>query len=87
MPMFESDDISINYQITGDGPRVLFFNGSGATLQTTELLLRSFTPILRRIRQDQRQSTRLRNHPPSNHYLLIRRSRCQWLSLLDGWAG
>jgi len=54
MPMFESDDISINYQITGSGPRVLFFNGSGATLQTTELLIRSLSKECEVLAHDQR---------------------------------
>ena len=54
MPMFESDDLSINYQITGVGPRVLFFNGSGATLQSTELLLRSLSKECEVLAHDQR---------------------------------
>ena len=54
MPMFESDDLSINYQITGLGPRVLFFNGSGATLQSTELLLRSLSKECEVLAHDQR---------------------------------
>jgi pimeloyl-ACP methyl ester carboxylesterase len=52
--MFESDDLSINYQITGVGPRVLFFNGSGATLQSTELLLRSLSKECEVLAHDQR---------------------------------
>jgi pimeloyl-ACP methyl ester carboxylesterase len=52
--MFESDDISINYQITGTGPRVLFFNGSGATLQSSELLLRSLSKECEVLAHDQR---------------------------------
>ena len=54
MPMFESDDISINYQITGAGPRVLFFNGSGATLKGSELLLRSLSKECEVLAHDQR---------------------------------
>ena len=54
MPMFTSHDISINYQISGDGPRVLFFNGSGATLQSTELLLRSLSKECEVLAHDQR---------------------------------
>ena len=54
MPMFESDDLSINYQITGAGPRVLFFNGSGATLQSTELLIRSLSKECEVLAHDQR---------------------------------
>jgi pimeloyl-ACP methyl ester carboxylesterase len=54
MPIFESDDISINYQITGAGPRVLFFNGSGATLKGSELLLRSLSKECEVLAHDQR---------------------------------
>jgi len=54
VPIFESDDISINYQITGAGPRVLFFNGSGATLKGTELLLRSLSKECEVLAHDQR---------------------------------
>jgi pimeloyl-ACP methyl ester carboxylesterase len=52
--MFESDDISINYQITGSGPRVLFFNGSGATLKGSELLIRSLSKECEVLAHDQR---------------------------------
>ncbi len=54
MPMFASHDISINYQISGSGPRVLFFNGSGATLQSTELLIRSLSKECEVLAHDQR---------------------------------
>ena len=52
--MFESLDISINYQVSGSGPRVLFFNGSGATLQSTELLIRSLSKECEVLAHDQR---------------------------------
>jgi pimeloyl-ACP methyl ester carboxylesterase len=52
--MFESDDISINYQITGSGPRLLFFNGSGATLKGSELLIRSLSKECEVLAHDQR---------------------------------
>ena len=54
MPIFESEEISINYQITGAGPRVLFFNGSGATLKGSELLLRSLSKECEVLAHDQR---------------------------------
>lgn len=54
MPMFASHDISINYQVSGSGPRVLFFNGSGATLQSTELLIRSLSKECEVLAHDQR---------------------------------
>lgn len=52
--MFDAHDISINYQISGAGPRVLFFNGSGATLQSTELLIRSLSKECEVLAHDQR---------------------------------
>ena len=54
MPMFASHDISINYQVSGSGPRVLFFNGSGATLKGSELLLRSLSKECEVLAHDQR---------------------------------
>lgn len=39
MPVFVHEDISINYEIVGSGPRVLFFNGSGATLESAALFI------------------------------------------------
>jgi 3-oxoadipate enol-lactonase len=52
--MFVSHDISINYQVSGTGPRVLFFNGSGATLQSSELLIRSLSKECEVLAHDQR---------------------------------
>ena len=54
MPMFASHDISINYQVSGSGPQVLFFNGSGATLQSSELLIRSLSKECEVLAHDQR---------------------------------
>ncbi|MEY3557357.1 MAG: hypothetical protein RL374_63 [Actinomycetota bacterium] len=54
MPMFASHDISINYQVSGSGPRVLFFNGSGGTLQSSELLIRSLSKECEVLAHDQR---------------------------------
>lgn len=39
MTMFTADDVDIHYEITGSGPKVLFFNGSGATLETSAELI------------------------------------------------
>jgi pimeloyl-ACP methyl ester carboxylesterase len=52
--MFASHDISINYQVSGSGPQVLFFNGSGATLQSSELLIRSLSKECEVLAHDQR---------------------------------
>lgn len=54
MPIFVRDDISINYQITGSGPRLLFFNGSGATLETSALLIRALSSVCEVLSHDQR---------------------------------
>lgn len=52
--MFDREDISINYQITGSGPRLLFFNGSGATLETSALLIRALSSVCEVLSHDQR---------------------------------
>jgi pimeloyl-ACP methyl ester carboxylesterase len=39
MPETRSGDHTIYYEVFGDGPRVLFLNGSGATIESTRLLL------------------------------------------------
>lgn len=54
MPIFERDEISINYQITGAGPRVLFFNGSGATLESAQLLIKALSKECEVLAHDQR---------------------------------
>jgi 3-oxoadipate enol-lactonase len=54
MPMFERDEISINYQIIGTGPRVLFFNGSGATLESSHLLIKALAKECEVLAHDQR---------------------------------
>jgi 3-oxoadipate enol-lactonase len=54
VPIFERPDITINYEIYGDGPRVLFFNGSGATLQTTQLLISALAKQCTVLAHDQR---------------------------------
>ena len=54
MPLFERDEISINYQITGTGPRVLFFNGSGATLESSQLLIKALSKGCEVLAHDQR---------------------------------
>ena len=54
VPMFERPEISINYEISGSGPRVLFFNGSGATLKTTALLIGALAKTCTVLAHDQR---------------------------------
>ena len=54
VPKFERPEISINYEISGSGPRVLFFNGSGATLKTTALLIGALAKTCTVLAHDQR---------------------------------
>jgi pimeloyl-ACP methyl ester carboxylesterase len=37
------NDVELYYERWGEGPRLLFLNGSGATIATTELLIKLFT--------------------------------------------
>lgn len=54
MALFTRDDFSINYQIVGSGPRVLFFNGSGATLESSALLISALGKECEVLAHDQR---------------------------------
>jgi pimeloyl-ACP methyl ester carboxylesterase len=54
VPKFERSEISINYEISGSGPRVLFFNGSGATLKSTALLIGALAKTCTVLAHDQR---------------------------------
>jgi pimeloyl-ACP methyl ester carboxylesterase len=54
VPKFESSEISINYEVSGSGPRVLFFNGSGATLKSTALLIGALAKTCTVLAHDQR---------------------------------
>ena len=54
MPIFDHDDISINYQIVGTGQRVLFFNGSGATLESAHLFIKALAKECQVLAHDQR---------------------------------
>lgn len=54
MPEFVRPEISIHYEITGSGPRVLFFNGSGATLQSAGLLIGALAKECEVLAHDQR---------------------------------
>jgi pimeloyl-ACP methyl ester carboxylesterase len=54
VPIFEHSDISINYEVMGDGPCVLFFNGSGATLASSALLISALAKSCTVLAHDQR---------------------------------
>jgi pimeloyl-ACP methyl ester carboxylesterase len=54
VPKFKRSEISINYEVSGSGPRVLFFNGSGATLKSTALLIDALAKTCTVLAHDQR---------------------------------
>ncbi len=54
MPVFERNSLSINYQIIGSGPRVLFFNGSGGSIEGSQLLINAFAKTCQVLAHDQR---------------------------------
>ena len=54
MPIFERSSISINYEIFGSGPRVLFFNGSGGSIEGSQLLINAFARTFQVLVHDQR---------------------------------
>lgn len=54
VPFFEHADITINYIIVGEGPRVLFFNGSGATLASSAQLINALSQTCTVLAHDQR---------------------------------
>ena len=54
MPGFVHDDVDIHYEITGEGPRVLFFNGSGATLESSSALIGAIARSCTVLAHDQR---------------------------------
>lgn len=54
VPKFERSEISINYEVSGSGPRVLFFDGSGATLKSTALLIGALAKTCTVLAHDQR---------------------------------
>ena len=54
MPIFKKQSLSINYQILGEGPRVLFFNGSGGSIEGSQLLINAFAKTCQVLAHDQR---------------------------------
>ncbi len=55
MPIVAANGIELYYERRGSGPRLLFFNGSGATLRTSgALLLKPFTSRFEVVAHDQR---------------------------------
>ncbi len=54
MPAVAANGIDIYYERSGDGPRLLFLNGSGATLETSALLIKPFAERFDVAAHDQR---------------------------------
>ena len=54
MPTVRANDIDLYYERRGTGPRLLFCNGSGATLESSELLIAPFTERFDVVAHDQR---------------------------------
>ena len=54
MPVFERHSLSINYQIIGSAPPVLFFNGSGGSIEGSQLLINAFAKTCQVLVHDQR---------------------------------
>jgi 3-oxoadipate enol-lactonase len=54
VPICEQSDIELYYEITGGGRPVLFFNGSGATLESSSLLIAALGTHCQVLAHDQR---------------------------------
>jgi 3-oxoadipate enol-lactonase len=54
VPVCEQSDVSTYYEFFGEGRRVLFFNGSGATLETSSLLIAALSAHCEVLAHDQR---------------------------------
>ena len=54
MPILLKQSLSINYEIFGSGPRVLFFNGSGGSIEGSILLINALAKTFQVLVHDQR---------------------------------
>jgi pimeloyl-ACP methyl ester carboxylesterase len=54
MPSIAANGISIYYERSGEGPPLLFLNGSGSTLETSRVLIDLFRPRFDVVAHDQR---------------------------------
>jgi pimeloyl-ACP methyl ester carboxylesterase len=54
VPTVAVNGIDVYYERSGDGPRLLFLNGSGSTLETSALLIETFTGEFDVVAHDQR---------------------------------
>jgi 3-oxoadipate enol-lactonase len=85
MPTLRANGIDIYYERRGSGPPLLFLNGSGATLETSALLIAPFTEQFDVAAHDQRGLGR--TSIPPGPYTMADYAR-DALALLDhlGWA-
>ena len=77
--------IELYFERRGSGPRLLFINGSGATLAGSGMLLRPFTEVFDVVAHDQRGLGRS-ERPPAPYTMADYAADA--LALLDhvGWA-
>ena len=54
VPHAQANGIDLYYERWGDGPRLLFLNGSGSSIATSELLIKLFTSDFEVLVHDQR---------------------------------
>jgi len=67
VPLLDRGDVELYYELRGAGPRLLFFNGSGATIEGSSLLLDILAKDFEVLVHDQRGlgRTGLPSSPPS----------------------
>ena len=54
MPFLHRPDVTLHYEMSGNGPRVLFFNGSGATLKSSRPIIDALAAHCTVLAHDQR---------------------------------
>jgi 3-oxoadipate enol-lactonase len=54
VPHVQANGVDLYYERSGDGPRLLFLNGSGSSIATSELLIKLFTSDFEVVVHDQR---------------------------------
>jgi len=84
MPTIAANGIELYYERWGDGPRLLFLNGSGSSIATSELLIKLFTDDFEVLVHDQRGLGR--SEIPSGPYSMAEYA-ADAVALLDsvGW--
>ncbi|MEO7428444.1 MAG: alpha/beta hydrolase, partial [Acidimicrobiales bacterium] len=54
MPTVRLNDMDVYFERSGDGPRLLYLNGSGTTLATAAMVLAPFREVFELAAHDQR---------------------------------